>query len=146
MSDVRGRPFEPGNTFGKGRPRGSRNKTSAAARAILLDHATPLVRKALVMALKDGGDPKMMKMCLDLVLSKHGDQPVKLGKLPLGTAADLAAASQIVAQKVTAGKITIDQGLGYAQLFDGHRRALETRDLAARVSLLEQNSSPEVRP
>jgi hypothetical protein len=145
MSGVRGRPFESGNKFGKGRPRGSRNKTSAAAREILNDHAEPLVRKALLMALKDGGDSKAMKMCLDRILPVLRDQPVRFGRLPMGTAAEIAKAAEIVAQRVTTGKITIPQGLGFLDLIETRRRTIETQDLAARVSLLEQQSSPEIR-
>src|SRR5690349_20670230 len=32
---MRGRPFQPGNTFGQGRPRGSRNKRLMAQRILL---------------------------------------------------------------------------------------------------------------
>jgi hypothetical protein len=124
MSGVRGRPFEPGNKFGKGRPRGSRNKTSAGARELLNDHAEPLVRKALVMALQ--GDTKAMQMCLNLVVPVRRDQPQKFGRLPLGTAEEISKASAILAQKVASGQVSVSQALGFNQLIETRRRAFET--------------------
>jgi hypothetical protein len=39
----KGRPFEPGNQFGCGRPRGSRNKKSLAAQKLRLGFSTRVV-------------------------------------------------------------------------------------------------------
>lgn len=64
---TRGRPFEPGNKFGRGRPRGSRNKTSAAVQELLNSHAEAIVRKAILLALKDG-QPAMIRALLDRVV------------------------------------------------------------------------------
>jgi hypothetical protein len=65
---TRGRPFEPGNKFGRGRPRGSRNKTSAAVQELLNSHAEAIVRKAILLALKDGGQPTMIRALLDRIV------------------------------------------------------------------------------
>ena len=51
----RGRPFEAGNKFGKGRPRGSRNKTTIAAQELLNSYSEPILRKALVDGATGGG-------------------------------------------------------------------------------------------
>ena len=42
----RGRPFEPGNHFGRGRPKGSRNKRSLVANELLIEHGEAIVRKS----------------------------------------------------------------------------------------------------
>ena len=57
----RGRPFEPGNKFGRGRPRGSRNKTTRILEELLDEHAPALLRKTLVMALQ-GQVPLLRKL------------------------------------------------------------------------------------
>jgi hypothetical protein len=38
---TRGRPFEPGNKFGRGRPKGSRNKRTAEAQALFDEYKDP---------------------------------------------------------------------------------------------------------
>jgi len=144
MSRVRGRPFEAGNKFGRGRPRGSGNKISAAAQELFTDHSVALTRKCLVMALQ--GDKTMMQISMDRAVPVRRDQPVKIGSLPMGTAAEIAKASETIAQKVAAGRITVQQGLGFAGLIETRRRAIETQELAERLSRLEQKFSGETRP
>ena len=53
----RGRPFEVGNKQGKGRPLGSRNKSTNAARKLLDENGVPLTQKCIAAALRgDLGD------------------------------------------------------------------------------------------
>jgi hypothetical protein len=83
----KGRPFEPGNKFGCGRPRGSRNKKSLAAQQLLDSHAESVVRKALVEAMK--GDAPLLRTLLGHILPRRRDAPVKTGPLPVHTAEEL---------------------------------------------------------
>jgi hypothetical protein len=53
---TRGRPFAKGNP---GRPRGSKNRTTAIAQALLADEETELVRKGIEVA--KAGDVQMLK-------------------------------------------------------------------------------------
>jgi hypothetical protein len=59
----RGHPFEPGNTFGRVRPKGSKNKSTSAARQLLKQHSGVLISKVLAEALK--GDIKRLLWCLN---------------------------------------------------------------------------------
>jgi hypothetical protein len=133
---ARGRPFEPGNKFGRGRPRGSRNRTTVLAQQLLESHAEPVVRKALMMAIQ--GDTTAMKLCMDRILPVRHDQPVKLGSLPTATAADVSKATQKVVQSVASGKIPIAQGLAVSEMLERRRRAVETESLDGRVRNLEE--------
>jgi hypothetical protein len=143
VSGGRGRPFQPGNKFGKGRPRGSRNKVNAKAKEILLDRSESLARKCVVLALK--GDTKALQMCLDRVIPVRGDQPVVIGSLPLSTAADIVKASEIVTQKAATGRISVEQAAAFAGMLELRRRSFETLELASRVSSLEQTRPGEAR-
>lgn len=58
---MRGKPFEPGNKFGKGRPPGSRNKRTLMNDAIQ-EHREGIVKQCVVMALK--GNPVAMRIQL----------------------------------------------------------------------------------
>ena len=131
----RGKPFEPGNKLGRGRPRGSRNKTTQMAQALLNRFAEPIVRKCIASALKD--DSKALQLCFDRILPARRELPMKIGKLPLGTAAELSKASELVTQKVAEGRITPGQGHAFAELLEQHRKIIETDDLDRRLQALE---------
>jgi hypothetical protein len=105
------------------------------AQELLDSHAESLVRKCLMSAFK--GDSKAMQLCLDRVLPARRELPVKLGKLPLGTAAELSQASELVTQKVAAGQLTPSQGHAIAELIERRRKVLETEDLDRRLQALE---------
>jgi hypothetical protein len=137
----RGKPFEPGNTFGQGRPRGSRNKTTLLAQELLDSHAEALVRKCLVMAMQ--GELKAMQLCMDRILPARRDLPVKLGKLPMGTAAELSKASATVLQRAASGQLTVTQAQGFSGLIENHRSTIETADLDARLRTIEQQRAEE---
>jgi hypothetical protein len=131
----RGKPFEPGNKLGRGRPRGSRNKTTLMAQALLDSHADRLVRKCVVSALQ--GDSQALRLCFDRILPARRELPVKIGKLSLGTAADLSKASELITQKVAEGRITPGQGHAVAELLEQRRKIIETEDLDRRLQALE---------
>ena len=50
VAETRGRPFEPGNP---GRPKGSRNKATLAAEALLDGEAEALTHKAIELRLQE---------------------------------------------------------------------------------------------
>jgi hypothetical protein len=63
---TRGRPFAEGNP---GRPRGSKNRTTVIAQALLAEEESELVRKAVELA--KAGDVPMLKFLLDRLLPKE---------------------------------------------------------------------------
>jgi hypothetical protein len=138
---TRGRPFEPGNKFGRGRPRGSRNKTTLAAQQLLFSHADAIVRTAIVMMLKDK-DRAMLRAGLDRILPVSKEMPVNIGSLPTGTISEVSKSSEALVKKAASGKLTITQALGIADLLEGRRKVIETEELALRIAALEsQNES-----
>jgi len=135
---TRGRPFEPGNKCGRGRPRGSRNKTSAAAQDLLEKYAEPVTKKCIAQALQ--GNPKSMQLCMDRIVPSRRELPVKIGPMPTQTLADVSQASELVIRKVASGLITPTQGQALAELIEGRRRVLETQELSERLGALEAQS------
>jgi hypothetical protein len=63
---TRGRPFAEGNP---GRPRGSKNRTTAIAQALLAEEESELVRKAVELA--KAGDVQMLKFLLDRLFTQR---------------------------------------------------------------------------
>ncbi len=133
----RGRPFQPGNKFGRGRPRGSRNKSTQAVQELLNSHAVPVTRKALVMGMQ--GDPIMLRAVLDRIAPVRREMPVAIGAMPTRTLSDIAKASERVLNKTAAGEITIGQANGLTDLLEKRRKMIETEEFAQRISALESN-------
>jgi hypothetical protein len=134
--EKKGRPFAPGNKFGRGRPRGSRNKRSLLGQELLDSHGEAIVGRALVVAGK--GDVAMLRALLPYIVSRRRDAPVKTGPLPVHTAEELAQSSEAVIQGAASGQITLQQAQALAALIEGRRRVMETRDLEARLRALEE--------
>ena len=132
----RGRPFEPGNKFGRGRPRGSRNKKTLILQELLEEHAPALMRKSLVMALQ--GDVQLLRMFLDRTLPRPSDSPVKIGRLPSGTIEEVLQAHETVLNKVASGELTPGQAVQINSLLQTRGELIEKQDLASRVHALEQ--------
>ena len=132
----RGRPFEPGNKFGRGRPSGSRNKRTLILQELLDEHAPALMRKSLVLALQ--GDVQLLRMFVELKLPRPQDSPVKIGRLPMGTIDDLLQAHQTVMNKLASGEITPIEAGQIDALLTTRRQLIEAQDLATRIRAIEQ--------
>ena len=132
----RGRPFEPGNKFGRGRPRGSRNHGSLVAQDLLASHSEPVVRQALVLALK--GDGPLLRTLLGHILSRRRDLPVKTGPLPTATAEELSQTSEKLMKRVASGQISPGEALELFTLLEHRRHMIETEGIAMRLHILEQ--------
>ena len=96
MSETRGRPFPPGNRFGRGRPKGSRNKRSAQAQEILDQYSESLIKKCIAQGL--AGDTRALGLCMERILPALREPGVRL-KLPkLNHLNDVNLAKQRVLQ------------------------------------------------
>ena len=83
---------------------GARNRATVAAMALLEGEAERLARKAVELAL--GGDVAALRLCLDHILPKG--RTVRLA-LPLGTLADLDAATLAVGEALAQGVVSIEE-------------------------------------
>lgn len=63
---TRGRPFQPGNKYGRGRPRGSRNKKSLVMQELLLDDGLEVLSTVIDRAKK--GNPTAMKLVMERLI------------------------------------------------------------------------------
>jgi hypothetical protein len=66
MNRPRGKPFEPGNKMGCGRPKGSRNKTTAAMAQLLDQSALPVLGQCVRQALR--GHYGSQSLVVDLIM------------------------------------------------------------------------------
>jgi hypothetical protein len=136
--ETRGRPFEPGNQGGPGRPAGSRNKATLALDEIADDAGNAILEK-MVEAAK-AGDIRSADLVLQRIWPVRKGRPLSLS-LPLPvieTATDVVTALGTVADLVGAGDITPDEDQAVASILEAKRRAIETVELESRVAALEQ--------
>src|ERR1700746_1354191 len=112
---LRGRPFEKGRSGNPcGRRRGSRNKATLAAAALLAGESEALTRKAVEMAL--AGDPTGMRLCMERVLAPCRERTVEfslpalkvtgIGEALGPTTQDISLAMNAVTSALAQGEIT----------------------------------------
>jgi hypothetical protein len=138
---LKGRPFQPGNQFGRGRPQGSRNKKSLIAWDLLDRNAERIVRQAIKLAQK--GDSQMVRFLAGYILPRRDGCPVNTGPLPTGSVEELSQSSVKLIKKVTSGQLSPSEGLEIADLMDHRRHIIETENHEARLRALEKITDRE---
>src|ERR1700682_4801611 len=98
MKNASGIPFQQGNTFGRGRPKGCRNKATIALQEMLDGHGESITRKCALLALK--GDPTALRLCMERLIPPRKEHPVKLKLARVTTAAESSEAVSAVLQAV----------------------------------------------
>jgi hypothetical protein len=130
----RGRPFEPGNNFGRGRPKGSPNKKVRQARELLEQHAPAITAMAIKSSRED---TETLRWLVSRILSRPRELPVKIGRLPMSTLADLERASAVLIQMATAGKISLSEAREVANLVEQNCRVM-MQDWERRIRILQR--------
>jgi hypothetical protein len=105
----RGRPFEPGNTMGKGRPKGSLNKTSLLVRELLSEHAEEITEKVIASA--KAGDSVAVRVVMDRICPVRPGAPVTWDMPSVKFSEDLPAAYSSVLHAIASGELTPAEGL-----------------------------------
>ncbi len=133
---TRGRPFEKGNP---GRPRGSKNRTTAIAQALLANEEIELVRKAMDLA--KAGDVQMLKFLLDRLLPKERLIKVDIPRLDFADEAIDAMAA--ISGAIAEGQITPSEGAALSSMISGYSRTLDVAELSKRIEAIEVSLNPK---
>jgi hypothetical protein len=117
---MRGKPFEPGNKAGKGRPAGSRNKKSIFLE-MLEDRGEAIITKAILMALN--GDRTAMRLCMDRLIPAQPaatsfSLPKNEGEL------DIQKLLQSVLKQTSSGRLSPQQALDLATFAETYARTV----------------------
>jgi hypothetical protein len=130
-------PFEPGKSGNPaGKPRGTRNKVTMAAEALLDGEAESLTRKAIELA--KGGDITALRLCLDRIVPVRKDRPVIFQLPKLERAEDAVKASAAIVEAVSSGDLTPAEAAELTKVVEGYARAVEANEFDARLTKLEQ--------
>jgi hypothetical protein len=119
----------------KGRPAGSRHKTTLAIEAMLEGEAEALTRKAIDMAMN--GDVVALRLCLERAAPLRKGRPVVVDLPPIDTAKDVVGAVGAIVGAVGEGALTPEEGQTVASILDAHRKAIETQELETRLTIVE---------
>jgi hypothetical protein len=139
MAKPRGKPFEAGNTAGRGRPLGSRNKTTVMLESMLNEYGPAVLRKCLAKALE--GDGTAMRLVMERLLPPARDTRVQFRLPKIKSSADLVKAGEAVLKALAAGELGIEPAKDVLAMFASHGRILEEQVVEQRVSALEQGPS-----
>jgi hypothetical protein len=131
----RGRPFEPGNSGGPGRPAGSRNKATLVLDA-LADGEAEAVLKTTIEKAKEG-DLRAAEVILSRVWPQRKGRPVRFDLPSIGSADGVLKALRSVLEATAAGELTPDEATLVGSLLEAKRKAIETVDIEARLTKLE---------
>src|ERR1700731_2519100 len=92
MDKPRGRPFPPGNTLGRGRPKGSRNREKPPSKHLLDKLAPPIMRKCMAHELE--GNASAMRLCVERIFPSRRGALIKMNLAPIRTAEDVDRAAK----------------------------------------------------
>jgi len=139
----RGRPFQRGAIGNpRGRPKGSRNKTTVAIEMLLEGEAEALTRKAIELALD--GDMVALRLCLDRIAPARKDRTVSFDLPTILAISDLPQATASLLNAASCGDLTPSEARELGALVETHIKAIEVADLNARLELLEAKSRGNV--
>ena len=127
--------FAPGNALG-GKTKGARHKATMAVEELLDGQVKQLTQKAVEAAL--GGDMTAMRLCLERICPPRKDQPVLIDLPEMTTSKGASRVMAGILEAVADGDITPDEASRVASIVEVYRKTLETSELEARLSALEQ--------
>ena len=135
----RGKPFEPGNSAGQGRPLGSRNQASLDREALLDEYGTAITKKCLTEAMK--GDKSALRLCMERLVPPARQQSAAF-KLPaIRSAADLPRASNAILKTSAEGTLSVQDGEGFLRMLELRQRLLGAPELTLRIEALERRGA-----
>ena len=134
-SKTRGKPFQPGNTFGKGRPAGSRNKATLALEALIEGQGEDVVNTIIASA-KDG-DMTAAKALLDRLVPTRKAAPSPITLSPAATASDLEGALFEVFNSLADQSLAPEEAAQITAVIANHIRLHEALLLEERILQLE---------
>jgi hypothetical protein len=132
----RGRPFEPGHSGNpNGRPKGSRNKSTIFAEALLEGQREALFHKLVEKAL--AGDVAALRLCVDRMLPPRRGRPVTFEMPSIENAKDVSTASAAILAACANGELSPEEAAVLMGLIEAHVRILGATEVDVRLSALE---------
>ena len=135
---MRGKPFEPGNKAGKGRPAGSRNKKSIFLKT-LEGFGVPIIQKGAYLAIT--GDRQLLRVCFERLIAPA--QPlVTHFRLPKNEGEpDMKQILTSVLKQTSTGGLSPHQAVDLATFAETYTRMVGELEHDDRLADLEDKNS-----
>ena len=128
--------FKPGQSGNpRGKPAGTRSKSTQLLEALMQSGAEAITQVVIQQA-KDG-DLMACKIILDRIIPPAKERPVHVDLPDTANAEGVAAAQSAILQAVAAGNLLPGEGQTLSAILESKRRAIETQELADRITQLE---------
>jgi hypothetical protein len=127
----RGRPFARGNP---GRRRGSKNRTTLVAEALLKDEEHELLRKGIELA--KAGNVPMLKLFLEPMLPK--ERSVRVDLPPMESASDAVDRLGAIVDAAVTGQIAPSEAAALANLVAAYARIIDVAEFGERLENIEK--------
>lgn len=144
MKKPRGRPFEPGNKFGRGRPKGSRTRDTAPAKKLLEEYTPHLTRKLIALALE--GNAQALRICMERIMPTPRDACVPINLPKITSAEDVASAAEKVTRGIGKGVLSPSEGETIMNVLESQSRVIESAGTEKRVQTLEDHLATAKKP
>ena len=135
-SKTRGKPFQPGNNFGKGRPAGSRNKATLVLEALIEGQGEEIINTIIASA-KDG-DMTAAKALLDRLVPTRKSSPPAISLSPAASTTHLEGALFEVFNHLADQNLAPEEAAQITSVIASHIKLHETLKLEDRILQLEQ--------
>jgi hypothetical protein len=143
---VRGRFARGTSGNPKGRPRGSRNRTSQLCADLLGESAEDIIATVIKRAKK--GDAIALRLCVERLVPIRAarDRAVEVALPAAESAVDLVHAAAVVIDGAASGEMTLSEAHEFMRLLELQRRAIETSELVMRIEALESSGEGAAAP
>jgi len=135
--------FEKGNTFGKGRPKGSRNTSSVIFDEIGYEGIEDIIRLVQQQANRGSLHAAGILLARAWPIPRSHSLPVTVDLPAVESAGDVVKANAALIALVAAGEFTPEEASSVGRLLENQRRALETYDIEKRIEALEAERPPK---
>lgn len=136
MKKPPGKPFTKGQSGNPaGKPKGTRNRMTALATAVLEKDVEAIAKVITTAALR--GDLQAARLVIERLCPPMRERPIDLELPDTTSSGGIALAQQAILQAVARGDLVPGEGTILTGIVEQHRRALETQDLEARIVTLE---------
>jgi len=140
--------FEKGNTFGRGRPKGSPNKSTLILDELGREGIEEVIRKVADAARE--GNMRAASILLARTWPRGHGRPVVLDLPAIETAEDIVQAHAAVVAQMAAGELTPGEAATVGAVLETQRRAIETcvheKLLQEREAEVAARPAPAPRP
>ena len=116
-----------------GRPKGSLNRATILAQALIDGQSEALTQTLIQMALER--DPVAMRLSMERILPPRKDRPVSFQLRPIGSSRDAAEAQSDIAAAVSSGRMTPAEGADISKVLANAAKAFEVAEMAEHAQL-----------